>query len=1077
MDKRDLSNIGKEYVLAAFLFLIVSFILYKSIVLSNGIVYYLDVNFALDPSSLHFSEYTRQFMWDQIHGRAAAPITWWFNDIVSDIGLVLGGSMEASSKIVYLGVPALCGFLAYVSLRWHFNNKIGCAVAGLLIITSPWFVSHYIYGHMWVMLSVGLLFPAVSATIRLYKKLEWRWILIASYSITLSAIFDQRNIYVYAIIIVLYIVSTIIVSIYYKKGVKATLMHAIKVHVPRTAIIAVMFAGLSAFWILTLNQVLSGMNPYYPSNETLSILSVNIVGSIMPYYPGWYEQILGPWFIVWFSILTILYLAIYVYIFSTRGRVLMILGLILVVGVFLSKGVSEPFGSIYSWMFENIPFFSAFRNPTHLIPIVLIALAVAVMLLFNKDRELSKKFRFRWKKSERFVPIAVLCVIALLVVQAAPIATANLEQVKYLPTWSPQTLEIPASYMDMIQYLNNAPGDYKFIAFPPLQGTTYPWSNSTLYDPLMYFVQKPMLSVWYASEDTRINDMGWWLYQMIYNNRTDNIGPILGYMGVKWVVLTDATPEQWVIESLGNPSTNITDYFANQTGFKEVFHEGPYEILENAYAQPFAQLANDSGLIVGDRRMLITNDGTGTGASMLNESTFFLAGLQGLNQSLLWNNTDTMYIQGDQFNDLVFNELQSSVLHPTDYLQRTEDIDNDWIYDAYDVVRASTGVNAFVEPYAHTNGFALSRLSVPFDVTNGGEKEIWAKVLVSNGFGTLLVNIDGVDERSINIGNSSGMYPVGMLGFEWIKISDLDLAAGSHTITFSSIGQNAIANAAVLDEGQYNQTLDAVTDEVSQKGMKIVQTVEGEQMYANQTDLLVDKVGDASGGQMSQLNSTILTTAQMYSVGGGDWSLNIRYRSNSSGNLSLTINGKSVGEFAYQNNSQMVTQSLGNLTLLRGENTIQVNVTSDLDLDIIDLEKNATTTSNITGSSPIWSIQDPTKVTVTVGDTNGSLLVVRTPYDPEWVLTSASGEQIKPMIFFGCYLAYDLGSKYSNQTLTLTYLPQKTLETGREISVITFIITIVVTLILAAWWGWKVFKKKRHVSTPDETKQQGGGQG
>ena len=50
-------------------------------------------------------------------------------------------------------------------------------------------------------------------------------------------------------------------------------------------------------------------------------------------------------------------------------------------GVFLAKGSNEPFGQIYIWLFEHIPGFVMFRDPTKWY--MLIAVSYSVLIPYS----------------------------------------------------------------------------------------------------------------------------------------------------------------------------------------------------------------------------------------------------------------------------------------------------------------------------------------------------------------------------------------------------------------------------------------------------------------------------------------------------------------------------------------------------------------------------------------------------------------------------------------------------------------------------------------------------------------------
>src|SRR6185503_16152979 len=80
-------------------------------------------------------------------------------------------------------------------------------------------------------------------------------------------------------------------------------------------------------------------------------------------------------------------------------------------GAFLAKGANDPFGGVYIWMFEHIPGFIMFRDPTKWY--VLIAFAYAVLIPFSIWRIhnwLNSKF-----KNQQYVSLLFLCLVFTLI--------------------------------------------------------------------------------------------------------------------------------------------------------------------------------------------------------------------------------------------------------------------------------------------------------------------------------------------------------------------------------------------------------------------------------------------------------------------------------------------------------------------------------------------------------------------------------------------------------------------------------------------------------------------------------------
>lgn len=77
--------------------------------------------------------------------------------------------------------------------------------------------------------------------------------------------------------------------------------------------------------------------------------------------------------------------------------------LLALVGAFLAKGANEPFGQIYLWLFDHLPGFIMFRDPTKFY--VLIALSYALLIPFSISQIahfMSSRLQFKHQKNISF---------------------------------------------------------------------------------------------------------------------------------------------------------------------------------------------------------------------------------------------------------------------------------------------------------------------------------------------------------------------------------------------------------------------------------------------------------------------------------------------------------------------------------------------------------------------------------------------------------------------------------------------------------------------------------------------------
>ena len=1059
--RRIRSNIG--LIVAIIIFFSVSFVLFRTILLSQGEVLYLDIGFSLDPASALRVLHSTLYVWDSTLGRPDAPINWIFaTSIISGLAAIFG-NMALVSKILYVTVPALAGLMMYLAIRLHIRSQIGGIVAGLIYMTNPWFLSHYLFGHFWVMLSVALLPMAISLSILTWQKGSIRNVLLTAGFLVLVAAFDQRNLYVYIVMVAVFVLSMIFFDMLGSQDKVSTLVGILKKKILPQGMIVAVFLGLSAFWILPLNTVLTGMNPYYPSVESLQNFGTPIEQVIVPTYPGWFDQILGNEYLTWLGILLVLYSVILISVILVRSKKILALSFVMMIGIFLSKGIRYPFGDVYNAFFSYIPFFNAFRNSTHFIPVVVIPMCfIAAYVCSKVDLKCIRWKSFlkaTWKKKAGVV--CILAFISIILVQAYPIvAEHDLESVSYVPTWSPNTVTPPSSYTGIIQYLSEQKGDYRYMVFPPGIGLTYPWATSEISDPLLNSDVKPVLSPLYVSEDTYMNDMTWWLYQMIYNNRTDMIGPLLGAEGVKWVVLTDGTAESWVNDSLRGFAYNVTSMIQQSSDFAMVYHEGPYYVYEDHYALPLVSQSSYLDLICGDRRLVASMlDSPGHNLTDLSTPAFPVSTLTEAQQDELFKMCHYVVVQGNDFGDLAMTYLQDKWVDPTQFLTNTEDPYENWVYDAYTVVSASGELCSEYGHFAVTYNGTDQLLNVKDTVSTGGEKELWVRMLLADEDKPLNIMIDGVPVAQVNPSHTNNSTIIGLAGFQWVKLYAGNLTAGEHTVSFRSQGYNAISQIAFLDPGEYQAAMQKADAMINGSGAAYEVLIEAEQMSMPNDDGFRDHIANASNGQYALLYSSDFLESSFHVPKTADYRMEVRMESDYGGTLSVYVNGSLVTSAVYQGGASFSNLSLGSVPIGQGDVKLELKSTHNIFVDVISISS-GTISSGGDNSSNLTSIRnDPTDVSVTGLGKNDSIVIFRDSYHDQWEMTVGSGK-INSLADSTSSNAFILEAN-NGTSASIHYRPQAVLELGQMISIITVLAIIAVCAMVWIWPRLRKMRKER----------------
>ncbi len=288
----------------------------------------------------------------------------------------LGLPWEIVYKIGWFGLFLVLGIVSSLVLSRTFfiglNRRWVQAMAVLFYLTNTYVLMLVSGGQMGVALAYAL-FPLVLAQfmqlgnyVLLEKKLVPIGILTAGLSLSLEIIFDLRFAYLVMVAVFLYWLFLVIGEPLHRnpfeKGTKLHLrMIAVSAAVP-----VILAALLNAFWLLptvaTASRTVSELGAIYTSSSAVPFFSfADFSHALSLLHPNWPENIFGKVYFLQPEFLVIPLIAFASLLFTGKRRFFALLGL---VGVFLAKGANEPLGGVYLWLFDHVPGFVMFRDPT-----------------------------------------------------------------------------------------------------------------------------------------------------------------------------------------------------------------------------------------------------------------------------------------------------------------------------------------------------------------------------------------------------------------------------------------------------------------------------------------------------------------------------------------------------------------------------------------------------------------------------------------------------------------------------------------------------------------------------------------
>lgn len=182
-----------------------------------------------------------------------------------------------------------------------------------------------------------------------------------------------------------------------------------------------------------------------------------------------------------------------------KNPIAVLLGLFALTGVILGAGIHPPFGKLYAWMVEHVPFFYTVRSPWYKFTL-LTCLGYAGLLAFLGQfisRHCSGFFRNRKFVKTALATTSLFLIMACQLVYAFPITLG-----KHFFTPSEREymthnfMEVPPYVKEGLHYLQQKKGTFRVLDVSPKKMQEYEWGNFGFNHPLTGF---SLIPVFYKS--------------------------------------------------------------------------------------------------------------------------------------------------------------------------------------------------------------------------------------------------------------------------------------------------------------------------------------------------------------------------------------------------------------------------------------------------------------------------------------------------------------------------------------------------------------------------------------------------
>ena len=278
--------------------------------------------------------------------------------------------------------------------------------------------------------------------------------------------------------------------------------------------------------------------------------------------------------------------------------------LLILIFMFLAKGLHEPFSFINLALYNYIPYMNMFREPTSKFTLIMIPF-LALLIGFSVSK-IAKKLRINPISKLFIVSILLIFIISTYPLITNPVETKT-EQIPY-STY----VKIPNYWYEANEWLSNKTGDFR-ILITPLDDNyqvPYSWGYYGSDSFIERLIQKPVISPCYAYSykiNPNIIALIDHLRDTIKYNRTEEFETIISLLNVKYILQRNDIDYEYLASThrdIINPDKMKT-FLSSQPNIKLVKTIGKLDIYEYTKAEPYLHIFEPKNL--DEYKIEITN--------------------------------------------------------------------------------------------------------------------------------------------------------------------------------------------------------------------------------------------------------------------------------------------------------------------------------------------------------------------------------------------------------------------------------------------------------------------------------------
>jgi len=732
---------NSDYLIALSGYFLVAFFILGGILLSPGTVgFFHDWFIGPYPEMNQFFANGGFYIWDSQSGNKLYPTDWIFRVSVIPFSF-LGG--EVLSKMLLVFILTLSGFSAFCLAKQLKLGSFYSFAAGILYIFSPIIFSRIVAGHIYYLIAYSLSPLILSSFLKGREEDNKKYFVVSGLLTSFAIIQFQFLIMIFIILLVFSLVDhkkikksalglTVIFSLAFLIDLSPLVFSGI-LYIKESSIPFSPLELLSSHDILTASNLTQSIRLLGADSHPYSYVNLSQNGTI----PSWilYLDFIIP--IVGFSSL-IFRKNIYTISFAV----------IAAIGLFILKGLNPPLSIIFKTIFLNG--FYIFREIWHISFLYGFSLSFLVALFLWKNNFRLNKFNNYFK-----ILFSLLLISLVVISNGYPLLTGNFAG--YL-----QNYNLPEDYHRLYDSLSTN-STYNILILPLFSPIRYDSLGLDGIDPLLRYSSN---NIFIQTIDPYhpLTSLSTWLYSVMEENRTNNLGKLLSGFGIKYIILRK-------------------DFISNYPNYVNLGREPQFRKNWYSSLEPFLDAQRDLVVTLKSTHYKIYENKND--AKKISVPLIAAGGLSDFSRLLPITN---------------FTSLSNIALYPSDY-DKSHFIELGKYATAYDANKGWTngrywfGHDYLLASRIYQGAFSMAANST-FGMTlpkyDNKSIEIWMKVLEWPKGGGVNINVNGV-ESFFDLFSSGHDFPL-------IKIFDGKSDSSYHFLFRNVYGENYIEGIYIKEK-------------------------------------------------------------------------------------------------------------------------------------------------------------------------------------------------------------------------------------------------------------------------------------